>query len=400
MRILVVSTALPYPLYDGGRKGVFFPIKSLAERGHSLHLICLTRKVDAEAVRVLSQYCTVDTVFCASKPSIRGALQSLCSTVPYDSLRYRSQELMAKIREILKNSRFDIVQAEGIHVAWCGTRARQEFGVPAVLRVHSLQHMNMLRLVGSFKNPLLNLFIKYDGLKMRRHEAQEGRRCDVNMVVSDVDGAVLRSLDSGITTMTVPAGVDLAEFTPSTVQPERNSVLWMGSLGWPPNQDSFWWFYRKIVPHLVQLVPDVHIRVAGSNPPDDILAVRHPNVSVLGFVPDIREVMQQAQVCVVPLQAGSGIRIKLLEMFAMQKAVVSTSIGCEGLNVEHGNHLLVADQPEDFAASVARLLADPNLCTALGASGFRHAREKYGWDAIAAKYEEAYRMAIDRSGTR
>jgi polysaccharide biosynthesis protein PslH len=400
MNILIISSAVPYPLIDGGKKGVFFPIKELAARGHSIHLLSLTKKRDEEALRAVAQYCTVEVVVQPKTVTVSGALRSLFSATPFDMSRYQNKELLDLVRKTIRNGRFDVVQVEGAHEAWYGVKIKEEFGLPVAIRVHSLQHMNILRLVGTYRNPLLNLFLWFDGIKMSRYESREGKKLDVNMVVSDVDGDILRRLDPDIFCMTVPAGVDLGEFVPGEPNPEPKSVLWMGSLGWPPNQDSFWWFYRKIVPKLVERVPDVRIRVVGSSAPDEILQVKHPNVSMLGFVPDVREVLNTSQVCVVPLQAGSGIRIKLMEMFAMKKAVVSTTIGAEGLNVENGKHLMLADTPEDFAAAVARLLADPALRTRLGEQASMHVREHYGWDRLALKYEEAHKKAIERSSAR
>jgi glycosyltransferase involved in cell wall biosynthesis len=172
----------------------------------------------------------------------------------------------------------------------------------------------------------------------------------------------------------------------------------MGSLAWAPNRDSFWWFYRSIVPHLVRLLPGVRIKIVGSGAASDILALRHPNVEVVGFVDDVRRALQTAQVCVVPLRAGSGIRIKMLEMFAMKKAVVSTTVGCEGLGVKDGTHLLVGDTPEEFARHVVTLLANPELRTLLGDNGRAHVLRRYGWDTIVGQYEAAYRHAMELAG--
>jgi glycosyltransferase involved in cell wall biosynthesis len=170
----------------------------------------------------------------------------------------------------------------------------------------------------------------------------------------------------------------------------------MGSLSWLPNQDSFWWFYREIVPLLVESISDVSISVAGSNPPKEIMAVRHPNVSVLGFVPDIQETMRRNAVCVVPLRVGSGIRIKLLEMFAMGKAVVSTPVGCEGLDVADGRELLVAETPTAFADAVVRVLWDPPLRESIGRSAREFVLRSHTWDGIAAQWEGVLQETIRR----
>jgi glycosyltransferase involved in cell wall biosynthesis len=400
MNILIISSALPYPLIDGGRKGVFFPIKGLAERGHRVHLACLAGQPDPDAVRVLSQYCSLDVVVAPHTPTPGGAFRSLFSATPYDLSRYHRVELMEKLRRKVSGGGFDLVQAEGAHETWYAVTLKKEYGIPTVIRIHSLQHMNILRLAASFGNPAANLFLKFDGVKARRYEARECQKVDANLTVSDTDARILQGLNPSIRCVTVPAGVNLEDFVPSGVPPDPGTVLWMGSLSWAPNRDSFWWFYRSIVPHLVKLLPGVRIKIVGSGAARDILAVRHPNVEIVGFVSDVRHALQSAQVCVVPLQAGSGIRIKMLEMFAMNKAVVSTSVGCEGLGVKDGTHLLVGDTPEEFARHVVTLLANPELCATLGGNGRAHVLRSYGWDSIVGQYEAAYRYAIELAGDR
>ena len=399
MNILIICPLLPYPLVDGASRSVFYPIKVLAERGHRVHLACLTRKVDTAALREVERYCTVDMVTWASQPSALGAARGLFASVPYDIARFDAPALQQRIFDRLESEHFDVIQAEGIHSAPFALAARDRFGVPVLLRVNTVQHMNLLRAVGKHANPFMNMYLWYEGRKVRRYEVEKGRAVDLNLVISDHDGALLRRLDPDLRCMTIPAGVELAEFDVGTGDPDPATVLWMGALSWAPNRDSFWWFYREIVPHLVRLVPHVRIQVVGSNPPEDILRLRHPNLEVLGFVPDLRDTVRRATVCVVPLQVGSGIRIKLLELFAMRRAVVCTTVGAEGLHLEDEKQLLIADEPAAFAGAVRRIIDDPALRVRLGEAGWRHVERSYTWSRMGALYEEAYRRVISKRGS-
>jgi glycosyltransferase involved in cell wall biosynthesis len=400
MKILVVCPLLPFPLIDGARKGVYYPIKALAERGHSVHLFCLTHKIDPSAVESVKRYCTVDVVESAKSPRILSAIRKLPDYVPYDLERFHNEVLLRRMLRSVAESKYDVMQVEGIHAARYGLEVPAHMRLPIVLRVHNVQHVNLLRMAQTRRNPAIKLYLKLEGRKVRKYESIESKKFDVNMVVSDQDARVLHSLDPAINTMTVPAGVELSDYAVRWRDPEPGTVVWLGALGWPPNRDSFWWFYRSIVPRIVEQAPAVRIRVIGSNPPPDILGIRHPNVHVQGFMPDIRESMQAAEVCVVPLQIGSGIRIKLLEMFAMRKAVVSTSVGCEGLGVTHGEHLLIADTPADFSRAVVRLLRDPSLRRALGERAYDLVEKEFTWSTIVQGYEEAYRQAIVLNSSR
>lgn len=398
MKILVICPLLPYPLVDGASKSVFYPIKVLAERGHRVHLACLTRKVDPDALKEVERYCTVDMVVCASQPSAFGAMKGLLSSVPYDIDRFDSPALQQRIFERIAEEQFDVVQAEGIHSVPFALAARERFGVPVLLRVNTVQHVNLLRAVGKHANPLMNMYLWFEGRKVRAYEVRKGKEVDLNLVISDHDGDLLRRLDPGLRCMTIPAGVELAEFDVGQSEPDPATVLWMGALSWAPNRDSFWWFYREIVPHLVRLVPHVRIQVVGSNPPEEILRLRHPNLEVLGFVPDLREVVRRSTVSVVPLQVGSGIRIKLLELFAMRRAVVCTSVGAEGLYLENEKQLLIADQPLEFAEAIRRIIDDPALRNRLGEAGWHHVERSYTWSRMGLLYEEAYRRVMAQCG--
>lgn len=396
----MIAPLLPYPAVDGGRRDLFYSLKSLAARGHRIHFACLNRQPDPDAVKTMERYCTVDLVQADTKPRPLGAARALFSSAPYDASRFQNEGLLAKILARLREEKFDIVQIYGIHAAWFAQKIRQHHRVPVALRAVCLQFPNLLRAARHYRNPFLRLYLGVDGAKMRRYETEIGRALDVNLMISDADQRVLHALDGAIHCEVVPSGITPEEFSPAVTPPPPRTVLWMGSLGWLPNQDSFWWFYREIVPLLVERLPDVSISVAGSNPPKEILSVRHPNISVLGFVPDVRETMRHNAVCVVPLRVGSGIRIKLLEMFAMEKAVVSTSVGCEGLDVADGRELLVAETPETFAEAVVRLLKDAPLCESIGRSARSFVLRSYAWDTIAAQWEGVLLETIRRFGDR
>ncbi len=400
MNILIVCPQLPYPPVDGGRRGVFYPLKTLAERGHRIHLACFSGGDNPDAARALQKYCTLDVVHLSKGPTPWGAARYLLSSTPYDAGRFHTRRLLAPLLSRVGAGHVDVIQVEGIHAAWYALKVREKYDIPIALRVHAIQHMNLTRSVGRYRNPLLNLYLRLEGEKMRRYEAAVGREFDVNLVISDVDRQILLNLDPSIPCAIVPAGVDPAEFDPGSEAPDPLSVLWMGSLNWPPNRDSFWWFYREIVPRLVARVPGVVVHVVGSNAPEEILAIRHPNLRVHGFVPDLQSCLRKMMVCVVPLRVGSGIRIKLLEMFAMRKAIVSTSVGCEGLGVTGGKELLIADDPDAFAVTVMRLLEDAPLRDRLGASALEHVRRHFTWDQIGALWEKTLGEAAARHKQR
>ena len=400
MKILIVTTQLPYPLIDGSKKGIYYPIKYLAERGNEIHLACLSERNDEEAINEMKKYCTLDIVTHSKKPTFKNALASLFDTTPYYLSRYHNKALLDSIIARLGKTSFDVIEVEGIHSAFYGLSIKKVKNIPVVMRLHNVESVNLERFMSEQKNPFLKAYIYLETKKLQRYEARESGKFDKVLMVSRDDQDVILSKNPAVKCVVVPAGVDTSLFSPRVVQEEENSVLWLGALHWLPNQDSFWWFFKNIVPVIVEKMPGVTIYVIGSNPPEDIQSAKHPNVKVLGFVEDVRQYIEKVQVCVVPLRIGSGIRLKLLEMFAMKKAVVSTTIGCEGLNVTKGDQLLIEDDAKGFADAVVKLLSDYSLRRNLGDRALSHVRKEFEWAHIAMQYEAAYRSAISSCNSK
>ena len=178
--------------------------------------------------------------------------------------------------------------------------------------------------------------------------------------------------------------------------PGRICIL--GIQSWEPNQDAARWFLDAIWPQIAEARPDAQLTIAGSDPPDWLKARQDDRVHVPGFVDDLEGLLSESAVLCIPLRIGGGMRVKLLEYFARGKAVVSTRVGAEGNRARHDQHVVLADEAEDFARAVLTLLDDPQRRAALGDAGRRLAEENYSWDAIAAQFEQAYLEAMDMRG--
>jgi polysaccharide biosynthesis protein PslH len=397
MRILIISPTLPYPLIDGGRRGVYFPVKYLAARGHRIHFACLADEIRSDAVKEMERFATVSVTLNKRKPTFQGALKQLFKTTPYYLSRFHNDTFLQNILQLL-SSGFDVVQVEGIHSAFYGLEIKKRYNIPVILRLHNIESMNIKTYMEKQSNYLIRCFLKNEQTKLCNYENKYCKIFDRVLLVSQQDEKLLLNMDHEIKTAVVPSGVEIEDYSNDggSSQEEDGTVLWIGALGWPPNQDSFWWFYNKIVPLLIAQKPDIKIEVVGSNPPSEIRNLVRPNVKVIGEVIDVKQYYRRAQVCVVPLRAGSGIRMKLLEMFAMKKAVVSTSIGCEGLNVNHLQHLWIADNEKDFANGIVLLLQNEHLRKTIGNWARKFIEKSYSWDYIASQFEEKYKMVLPR----
>jgi sugar transferase (PEP-CTERM/EpsH1 system associated) len=233
---------------------------------------------------------------------------------------------------------------------------------------------------------------KVEADKMHRYEQQAVSAADHCVVVSERDKELIHQLSPDTPISVVPNGVDTDYFQPTSEPNDFPKLVFTGAMGWPPNVDAMLYFGRQILPLIRQEFPQVQMTIAGLHPPEELLALgQQANIRVTGFVPDVRPYIAEAAVYVVPLRLGSGTRLKILEALAMGKAVVSTSIGAEGLEVNHNEHLIIADEPEEFARSVSELLKEPSRRQALGRAGRTVVEACYDWKAVSADLEKIYR---------
>jgi glycosyltransferase involved in cell wall biosynthesis len=174
-------------------------------------------------------------------------------------------------------------------------------------------------------------------------------------------------------------------------------MIFTGLMGYRPNVDGAVYFVHEILPHILRVRPDATFTIVGAAPAEEVTRLAGPNVRVVGEVPDVRPYLAAAAVSVVPLRMGSGTRLKVVEGLAMGKAIVSTSLGCEGIAVRDGEHLLVADEPLAFARSVLRLLDDSDAAAALGRRGRELAVDQYDWAASAQQLETFYAGVLGRA---
>jgi len=396
MTILQLTTKIPYPLDDGGKIGIYNITKHLALQGHRVTLAMFASYAE-ENTGDLARYANLQKVVHDRRNSRLGALVALRSPVPYTVSKYHTKAMAGRIDALLESESYDLIHVDHLHMAYYAVRVKEKFGIPIFLREHNFETIIWERFSRTNRNPVLKWLGKMQLEKMRRYEPHMAEKFDCCVMVSKEDEAKLHSASRNVRTAVVPAGVDVSYFEPGDPgSQEPNSILFLGSLDWLPNQDGFWWFYQSIFPKILARRPSAKLYVVGKSPPNQLRRLSSQNIIVVGFVDDVRPYIRRARVCVVPLRIGSGIRIKILEMLAMEKAIVTTSIGCEGIEVENGRHLLVADTEEAFAEATCRLLRDRDLRKCLGEAGRSLVCEKYRWEKVVQKLVSVYEDTLQR----
>jgi len=366
VKILFVNNVLPYPAHDGGRIRRYNLLRALSEA----HDVCLLSAAPNEAE--LQE-------FQQQNPRVR------LERVEFrpEMGRVRTAEAT---RELLARETFDAVHvAELWH--WPGKRSLGD--VPVVLDSDNMSSLLQQRIMALRGQPA-------GGMHERAVEALEREaflRADRILACSEHDERLIRALVPSADVTVVPNGVDVERFVfrPRGTPGRPPIVTFIGMLTYAPNADAATYLVDEIGPPLRELVPEVEIRIVGRYPTAEVMALGdRPGVTVIPDVPDSVPYFHESDVMAVPLRAGSGTRLKILEALAAGRPVVTTSMGCEGLDVASGEHLIMTDDPREFAHRTAELLRDPGSAEAMVHAGRRLVEERYDWRHIGGTLRNVY----------
>ena len=326
-------------------------------------------------------------------------LRSLTSTRSFDRLRVTVPALQQALNRVLRERRFDIVNLEFPYLGHCVLRQapQGEKLPPLVVDLHEIAYDLARQFAVAGANMGRRLYAGANWRKLRREELNIYREADGIYLCSTEDEQRLLDEIPAARTVVIPnaADVDYYQPRPTDPPPDGRTVVYFGLLSTVPNIDAVVHFVQEIWPRIAKAHPEARCKIIGGRPPPSLLALAGPRVELTGFVPDLRPHLAGAAVVVVPLRLGGGTRLKIVEAMAMGKAIVSTTLGAEGIEAVPGRDILIEDQPEAFADAVNRLLAEPTVAARVGQSARRVAVERYAWSAAAEALEGFYRRILE-----
>ena len=389
MRMLFAALTSPYPPTNGQRIRNWSLLRALAAEGRRVNLVCFADgPAEAAADSALREVCdSVAWVVAGSRGApaagYLGRLRALPSSLPFGAWRMRSPEMRAALAGELRQRAFDAVICDDIYML---ANIPPAGGVPVLLNKHDITHVILRRYLAHERNPLKRLYGEFESRKLHRWETRACASVDGVMACSRLDRELLAA-STRRPIAVVPNVIDTAEYPPAPDDDGR-SIVFAGAMDWYPNADAARFLAFRILPLVRKRVPEARFVIAG-RAPEASLRKRLAGVAELtGWVPDIRDVIRRAALCVVPLRIGSGTRLKIVEAAAMQKCVVSTSIGAEGLDFVNGQEIVLADTPEAFADSIVELLADGARRRAIGAAARKRAVASHGLEALRSAVRE------------
>ena len=311
---------------------------------------------------------------------------NLVSSRPYAIKKYEAAAMSREIDELARRDAFDLLVCDFLAPAGNVPRG---LTTPTVLFQHNVEAMIWKRHYEVQTNPVKKAYLYGQWQKMRRFEKEMCRRFDCVIAVSAEDREQMKHEYGAEAVFDVPTGVDTEFFRPGgTVETKPHSLVFTGSMDWLPNEDAIRYFVREIMPLIKTKLPDATLTVVGRNPPEALvdLSKEDPSLIVTGRVDDVRPYIESAAAYIVPLRIGGGTRLKIFEAMAMEKAVVSTTIGAEGLPLTNGAELLLADEAQTFADAVVKVLTDREYANQLGQRAAAVVREHHGWRPVTEDF--------------
>ncbi len=380
MNLLMVSPHLPDPSWGAGTRS-YYLLKALAEK-YTVSLLSLTdESTTTEAHKTLQQINLKQIHLLPLQTSLQDKraqqLTSIIRNQSYLVSSYYKKELQQAINTILAQDHYDAVIFESVFMA--GYHVPDELTV--IIDQHNIEHELLQRTYEQERSHSRKWFNWWEARKLKPIELARCRKAQGVLVTSEREYQVLKKLVPQCHVAVVPNGVDTRLFNKFDGSQEiANQIIFTGTMNYYPNIQAVLFFARTCWPRIQAQIPDATWQIVGKSPPPEVeqLATLR-GVTVTGAVPDVKPYLAAASVAIVPLLVGSGTRLKILEALAMQKAIVTTSLGCEGLAVETGKHLCVADQPELFAQSIIDLLCSSEKRAALGKAGRALVEAQYSW---------------------
>lgn len=392
MKILLLTQVLPYPPDSGPKVKTWNVIKYLSLH-HDVTLVSFVRGDQQHDIEVLKKYCQEVHTVEMDRSIIKDGMalvRSMITGLPWLIARDSRSAMVDLIRSITNEQAFDVVHADQLNMAQYA--AAVERGIK-VIDEHNALWLLYRRMAGTMPSGPRKWLLNRDWRLLRTYEGQICRDFDSVLTVSEVDRDALTEVAGDKPKFTViPIAVDTDEVAPVERAVDANRIVHIGTMFWPPNVDGILWFTREVLPIIRAEKPDVGFDIIGAKPPQEILNLGEvdPLINVTGYVEDTTPYQEKTGVLIVPVRAGGGMRVKILNALSQALPMVTTTIGCEGIAVEHGKHLLIADTPQEFAEAVIRLLDDRDAGQRLGENGRLLIQEQYDYRKVCAALEPAY----------
>jgi glycosyltransferase involved in cell wall biosynthesis len=403
MKILWVKADKLLPVENGGNIRTYHILRHLSSQHELTFYSYYGGREDRSYERELQKRLPGSVAVCTGKRELSGVSRGLDYLVhlnaqpPYAVSRFASFKVQDQLRGWFREQRFDVAICDFLDAA---VNFPGRLNIPCVLFQHNVESEIWRRHAATAHNPLKKAMYKMEFGKMERYERIVVRKFHHVVAVSESDRAMMTKWVDGDRVTVVPTGVDLGEYRPQPDSPEPGPVVtFVGAMDWEPNVDGVEYFASEIWPAIKADVPEARLRIVGRNPDRRVKKWTSESIEVTGRVPSVVEYLHQSSVVIVPLRIGGGTRLKIYEAMATAKAVVSTTVGAEGLDVHHGRDIMLADDASSFAQAVIMLLHDRDLRRRYELAAAETAA-RCDWPAVGERFHDVLRSIVQKKGAK
>jgi glycosyltransferase involved in cell wall biosynthesis len=395
MKILQLCLKPPLPARDGGCIAMNNITQGLMAAGHRAKVLTIfTHKHDLNPELMSADYLEktgIEGVFIDTKINAIDAYSSIMTSDSYNISRFFSTDFDIRLAKLLRKEDFDVIHLESLFMTpYVGT-IRRLCTTPIVLRSHNIEYVIWEKIAAGTRNPIRRFYLKYLTQKLKQYELSMLNEVSGIAAISEEDRRRMLVLGMKKPMRTIPFGITLSDYPFQSSARAELALFHLGAMDWGPNLEGILWFLKSIWPLLHEKYPDLKMYLAGRNMSDEIKLLNLPNVHVVGEVEQAIPFMQSKAVMVVPLLSAGGIRVKIIEGLALGRAVISTTLGAEGLDCTDRENIMLADRPEEWVKAVDELMADRSSIERLGINGRKHSEAHFDNAEITAKLLNFYK---------
>lgn len=401
MKILQLCNKAPYPPKDGGAIAMLTISESFAELGNMVTVLAMsTSKHNTDVASIPPRYSSqIQFIFVPVDTRIKPfklIWNYFFSSIPYNAERFIQKSYSDELKMLLDSEKFDLIQIEGLYLLPYIPLIRKHSNAKIAYRAHNIENEIWERVARETSSPYKKFYLASLASRIKRFETSLLNQYDLLIPITERDSEILKLMGNNKPAYVCPAGIPASNFVMNTSVNKPKSLFYIGALDWIPNQEAICWFLDHVWGRLQEKIPGISINIAGRNSPQWLKKkCTGNNIVFHGEIDDAYTFFDRYQIMVVPLFAGSGMRLKIVEAMARSKVVVTTPIGAEGLDIENGVHLIIEDTPEGFVKQIMFLLENNDYFTKIEKEAYTLANEKYNSKNIADGLIKFYKQQLE-----
>ncbi len=394
----MICNKSPYPKTDGGAIGLYNNITALSKAGYKIKVIAAnTNKNWVKAEDVPDDFMAItnlELIPINLSLNVFSALYNLLSGQSYHISRFYTKQFENRIIEVLKSEEFDIIQLEYLPMALYIDVIRKHTKAPIVLRNHNVEFKIWEKITKNTANQLKKWYLKQLVKTLKHFEISALRKADGIISTTTIDADEFLKLAPGKKVIAIPTSFNIEQLPDDYSLCGNPNIFHLGAMNWYPNEEGVKWFVQDVFHLIKNRIPEINLHLAGRNMPEWLTNLNVDGIIVDGEVDDAFDYMKKFDIMVVPLLSGSGIRVKIIEGMALGRAIVTTTIGAEGINVENNRNIIIADSPSDFADAVVYLYNDAEKRKQLSENARSFVEEEHTSEKLMVKLTDFYNRLI------